>query len=206
MRVRPQAAARLGFLLARYAEHVHSPEPGRADLVARIHAGPPFPAVVEIIEEVQAHGSLGFQFGPNGAEIWRYLIRVEEESRVLGFPLDTGRTPYSAEFQVATIAAAADEHGDREQRKLASPDEVEWMRRLAESHTPERLVALTAHSWAVAGSLTWQYPDELEAWVRRVEQLMRSPEDWPSIRRQALTRRERVRVWLAVRRSRSGDL
>jgi len=186
---------------------VRSPEAGRGSLVTRIKAGPPFPPVVEIIEDVQAHGSLGFEFGPNGADTWRYLMQIEEESRVLGFPLDTGRTPYSAEFWVATIAVVAGGDSDGEKRKLASPDQVEWMRRLAESHTPERLVALTAHSWIVAGSLTWQYPDsELDAWVRRVEQLMRSPEDWPAIRRRVLTRREHLRVWFQIRRTRSGDL
>lgn len=60
--------------------------------------------------------------------------------------------------------------------------------------TPERYVALWSHKWMLGGPLAYSYSDpEVEAHVRRVEELLRS-DDLDAVRKTWLSPEEYERV------------
>ena len=60
---------------------------------------------------------------------------------------------------------------------------------------PERYVALEAHNWLLAGPLKYRYPDpEVDAHVRRVDELMRDWKNRDALRAAWLTPEELKQV------------
>lgn len=71
---------------------------------------------------------------------------------------------------------------------------------------PERYVALHAHGWLAASFLTYTYPDpELDAYVRRVDELMRDRDNHDLLHQAWLTPVEYRRANAEVRRMTADD-
>ncbi len=86
-----------------------------------------------------------------------------------------------------------------------SLDDVRARLRIGEM-PPERYVALHAHKWMVAGPLAHIYSDpEVEAHVRRVEQLLRERGNLDSLRREWQSAEEYERVQAEISRMRDPD-
>jgi hypothetical protein len=71
---------------------------------------------------------------------------------------------------------------------------------------PERYVALEAHRWMLAGPLTYEYPDpDVDAYVRRVYELLTDYENLDELRRQWLSPEELRQVDAEIKEMKDSD-
>jgi hypothetical protein len=81
----------------------------------------------------------------------------------------------------------------RNERALASPDEVEWLSNHLpiKEIPPERYVALNANYWMAASIFRRRFPDpDVDSYVRRVEELLFDWRNLEALRREWLSPEE----------------